>query len=394
MNRIDTLIPYRESEWKPATRLGKLDLKATAHAISAKLGRYLTHDIDEKTREQLAQTLAETISGQHVEPYIPEPGSLRAHLAEQMTDPLTFVTENGTMVYAADKMPARTKGHTKGWHWAHRANPERFDAIGFRIDTAAGAMDILGDGNTDILRRITSETKYSLNMTERITFDMLAIARWDGEIARDANRRFSEAHNAGVFTDKKQCDSAHRVAAERSAFNMFSHVEIDDDIDLDLFAALDREFAARWKSGELPRIDMGNAFRFRKTGRHSSKTHRTIGVYSPNLHAIAVDPRAPRSLLHEFAHAFDYEHGQLSCGSGFAPLLNAYRDALDMDGMGDAESRYALTPTEVFARAWEVYAFRHGRGGSFVATDYSHDPLYAPLLDMGADLDSYFGLIA
>ena len=395
MTRIDTLIPYKAPNWKPAAKLGTLDTNATPHAISAKLGRFLAKNISEHTREQVAETLAETIAAQPVEPYDPEPDSLKAWIAKDMTNPLIFKAENGTIIYAADKMPARKKGHSR-WHWSRRhiGEQEQVDAIGFRIETALGAYELLGNDPENI-RKVITETKYALNPFERAAFNSLAVYRWEGEIRREANRRFSEAHSAGVFMDKKHCDDKHKAAADASRFHMFRHVEIDDDIDLDIFSQLDREFSLRWDSGELPRISMGNAFRFRKTGRHSSKTRKTIGVYSPTLHAIAVDPRAPRSLLHEFAHAYDYEHGQLSCSTEFAPIINEYRNRLDTTGMGEAETRYALTPTEIFARCWEIHALNNDKAGSFISPgeNYGRDPLYKPLMDMKDDIETYFATI-
>lgn len=400
MTRIETLIPYKESDWKPTARLGKLNTQASPHAISAKLGRYLTKNLTPENRRQLAQTLAETIIGQTVEPYTPEPGTLKAKLAEDMTNPTAFITEDGTVVYAADNMPDRKKGLSQ-WRWKRRhiGEREQFKALGFRIDTAVGALDILTDDATpdddyyrtrlNIVRRIIMENRHALDQEDWAAFMLYAIIRWNGEENRESNRRFAAAHNAGVFTDKKHCDERHRAAAEGSAFSMFRHVEIDDDIDLNLFHDLDAEFGKRWEAGELPRIGMGNAFRFRKTGRH-----KAIGVYSANLKAIAVDPRAPRSLLHEFAHAYDFEHGQLSCGEMFAPILRDYRNGIDLSGMSESRRKYALAPTEVFARAWEVYAQMKGVGGSFVGTGetYGADPLYTPLLSI--DVARFFERIA
>lgn len=390
MERIETLIPFKESNWKPEAKLGKLNLKDSPHAISAKLGRFLTKNIDEETRERLAQTLAETLTGQHVEPYTPEPGSLAASLTKDTENLYTYIADDGTIVYAADKMPARLKGGITKWHWTRRRSNETVRTLGFRIATAVGALEIVGEEHVPEARQVIFENHRYFSLHSAIVFFKNVVARWDAEIGREANRRFADAHNAGVFTDKKQCDDAHRKAASESEFAMFRHVEIDDDIDLKLFAGINSEFKSRWTSGELPQISMDNAFRFRKTGRH-----KAIGVYSAGLRAIAVDPRAPRSLLHEFAHAYDYEHGQLSCSAEFAPILDKYRKDIDLKGMTETETRYALTPTEIFARCWEMHALLNGKGGSFVGTekDYEDDPLYKPLDGMRDDIETYFSTI-
>ena len=231
-----------------------------------------------------------------------------------------------------------------------------------------------------MIRPILHERPRMLTVGRLVTFTTLAEARWEGEIKREANREYAKRHAAGVFSDKKRCDDAHRRAAEASMFGRtFRHVEIDDEVDLDMFARIDHEFRIRRANGELPAIDAGNAFRFRKTGRH-----KAIGVYSPALHAIAVDPRAPRSLIHEFAHAYDFEHGQISCTTLFKPVLDAFTARFDRTDLSESRIRYALTPTEVFARGWEIHMLHTGKGGSFVGVeaDFRNDPLYRPLLDM------------
>lgn len=112
------------------------------------------------------------------------------------------------------------------------------------------------------------------------------------------------------------------------------------------------------------------------------------------MRAIAVDPRAPRSLVHEFAHAYDFEHGQLSCTTLFKPVLDAFTARFDRTDLSESRIRYALTPTEVFARGWEIHMLNTGRGGSFIGTvdDYRNDPMYRPLLDM-ARLDDLYATL-
>lgn len=227
-----------------------------------------------------------------------------------------------------------------------------------------------------------------------------AFMREEGE--RDLNRRYTDMSERGasatVWTDKRNLDPAH-VAAASSGFigRSFSHVEIDDEVDLDVYARMQGEFEARFAARELPRVDPGTLrLRFRKCGRH-----RASGIYSPLLATVVVDPRSPSSLLHEFAHAYDFAHGQLSCSRAFRPVLESFRSRLDalleesptaLRGVGHGGYSYAVTPTEVFARAWEVWAATNGRGGSFVkeADAYREGALYAPLLEDAALVSEYF----
>ncbi len=218
----------------------------------------------------------------------------------------------------------------------------------------------------------------------------LAEVRWDEEACRELNRRYAGAeHIAGVFEDKRNCDRAHREAASTGYLaEEFRHVEIDDDVDMDLFQSMTGEFRARDIAGELPPVDKSALdLRFRKCGRH-----RAIGVYSPLLNAVAIDPRAPRSLLHEFAHAYDFERGQLSTQEAFRHILKDFRERFDTEGMSAREIEYYGTPTEVFARAWEVFAASRGVGGTFVDTmeAYRGDAAYRPLIDALDEVAGYF----
>lgn len=381
MERISTLIPYTQPDWTPSKRLGALDTTANPHAIAAKLGRYLLSDATPETLTRIDTLIAETVYGLTLEPYEDTGNTLETRILEDTRDARAYRASDGRMIISGDRLPRRYLGeHTWRWTRSSHRGVETAHVTAFRPATAVGALDILGANNTDVIRPILHERPRMLTVGRLVTFTTLAEARWEGEIKREANREYAKRHAAGVFSDKKRCDDAHRRAAEASMFGRtFRHVEIDDEVDLDMFARIDHEFRIRRANGELPAIDAGNAFRFRKTGRH-----KAIGVYSPALHAIAVDPRAPRSLIHEFAHAYDFEHGQISCTTLFKPVLDAFTARFDRTDLSESRIRYALTPTEVFARSWEIHMLHTGKGGSFVGVeaDFRNDPLYRPLLDM------------
>lgn len=381
MERISTLIPYTQPDWTPSKRLGTLDTTASPHAIAAKLGRYLLSDATPETLTRIDTLIAETVYGLTLEPYANAGNALEARILEDARDARAYRASDGRMIISGDRLPRRYLGeHTWRWTRSSHRGVETAHVTAFRPTTAVGALDILGANNADTIRPILHERPRMLTVGRLGTFTTLAEARWEGEIKREANREYAKRHAAGVFSDKKQCDAKHRHAAETSMFGRtFRHVEIDDEVDLDMFARIDHEYRIRRDNGELPAIDAGNAFRFRKTGRH-----KAIGVYSPALHAIAVDPRAPRSLIHEFAHAYDFEHGQLSCTTLFKPVLDAFTARFDRTDLSESRIRYALTPTEVFARGWEIHMLHTGKGGSFVGVeaDFRNDPLYRPLLDM------------
>lgn len=118
-------------------------------------------------------------------------------------------------------------------------------------------------------------------------------------------------------------------------------------------------------------------------------------MYSPSLKAIAIDPRAPRSGAHEMAHAYDFEHGQLSAKPGFRPILNRQRAALSGMDLTDSRLTYWSTPTEVFARAYELHLLSTGRASSMTSADMdalrAADPSTVPLSDDMNAINGYFG---
>ena len=411
--RIDTLIA--DAGFTPKKTLGTLDTTATPWSVAAKLGRYVLSDVS-VDRDSMADDAAAKLAGIYGLSIVEKVngddslGSVESLLCSKARGVTSkyACTDNGgrraLVVLVDGSMPATYLG-SHAWGLRSMRGMASYETIVCcRLATYVGATALI-DGDDETLSVILAEngrkhwwTRVSEGIAARRELMASAELLWDEEACREANRRYARStgkHTATVFEDKKQCDEAHRNAASRGTLaEMFAHVEIDDDVDLSLYGKMQNEFEERWANGELPCIDTKrNALRFRKTGRH-----KAIGVYCNALHAIAVDPRSPRSLLHEFAHAYDFENGQLSCTAGFKGIYHAYCDNLDTRSMSESKVHYYRTPTEVFARAWEVYAASHGIGGSFVSTldEYCKDVAYAPLLmdGMAAMLDAYFSDIA
>lgn len=379
---INTLVLPIEPK---AARPPRLDRNGSVWAAAAKLGRYLMSGMTQEEREGLALPLLRAISrtaGEECEP----PAASVAH----RTKSRAHFLHAGEAWYVAS-MSAFPASHcgTHVWLWSHERNGRRGEAVtAFDIPTAIGALAVTDE--SDVVDRVLSRNKYvAAPIRER--FFSLAAERWTVEENLAANRRYAFAHSAGVFEDKLSCDEAHRGAAASSLFaRRFAHVEIDDSVDLGQFARLDREAAELADRGWLPTIGSDNSIRFRLCGRH-----RAIGVYSPSLKAIAIDPRAPRSGAHEMAHAYDFEHGQLSAKPGFRPILDRQRAALSGMDLTDSRLTYWSTPTEVFARAYELHLLSTGRASSMTSADVdalrAADPSTAPLSgDMNA-INGYFG---
>ncbi len=413
--RVETLIPYRDASFAPRRALGALDPdKDRPTTVCAKLGRFLLSALPEGGEAGAACMAAEwLLPDGHPEP-IPEPerGSLLATIANNAVScrRSMFRYGDGSFMILAHGPGVRERflGQPKLWHL--KGDPSRDVRLAVvRLDVALGAMELLEaavprvsqsqGGWTAVdeaweMMRLSSSGYRQLYGPLRQAFYEAALARWEEEGCRAENRRHAQSGlggaGAGVFEDKKHCDAAHREAASNGYFaSAFSHVEVDDEVDLGAFRDLQDEFEARAGAGEMPPADYaGLGLRFRKTGRH-----RAIGLYCHAFRALAVDPRAPHSMLHELAHAYDYEQGMLSCSKAFRPILRDYKARLE--GVPASKRAYYETPTEVFARAWEVHASLNGRGGSFVPRpDALADlPEYAPLIAARGDVEAYFAAL-
>lgn len=472
--RVESLIPYKELDWNPKTKLGTLNLGDSAWTIATKLGRYLLSDV--KTELEVQKELAIECycklygaDRDALEPYdpaiAPSWGEIRDMEADVRTttlevnaakerrlianianeaDPskkenaIWFWYDIGAdcLVIAGQKdVKARYLGESH-WH-LHGDHRIKAAARGFRLPTALGALELCGD-RTGLAQLATAgankkhewkdHVRYVRDENGSIIYDEVRSAdgslmgvsarrevepngkraffleaaeeRWGEEQVRSSMRRWaSPDHTATVFEDKLCCDDAHRRAASRGFIGThFGKVEVDQAVDLDEYAKLDAEFARRYSAGEIPAIDMAaHQMRFRKTLRH-----KAIGLYAPMLaqaphHGIAVDVRSPKSLLHEFAHAYDFENGMLSMRAEFLPVRRAFEEGASSSSekVSKKQWEYATTPTEVFARSWEVYAATRGIGGSFVAlmdeySDGRESWMYRALLDNIGLVTEYF----
>lgn len=136
----------------------------------------------------------------------------------------------------------------------------------------------------------------------------------------------------------------------------FSFVELDEDIDIEKFKVLEQYYLDVKKVLKPVKL---TALRFRKLGKHSVAGSPAAGLYSPFHQAMAVDIRHSYSFIHEYGHAIDYLTDKdtiQSLNKEFLDILDAYSKYLPNSVKGTARS-YFNTPTEVFARAYEV-AFR------------------------------------
>lgn len=248
------------------------------------------------------------------------------------------------------------------------------------------------------------EDCYLNQIGQRGDYKKAMSALLDDETDSQANyrylKRISGKHSATVYEDKKNRDPEHDAAGKASAFAAdFGRIEVDDSVDLSKFSKLSSEYSD-YKS-MLPASSESPDLRFRMTGRHHATGVYTIVDGRKNM---AVDPRAPHSFTHEWFHHLDFstpDGQQISRDPEFKAIVAHYKETVDRDAMGGSDPDRYLAPTEIFARAGELWMHERDKeaGGcsSFLDTDeaYENDFDYKPLLDMRdeviAFMDKKFG---
>ncbi|MBU9885630.1 hypothetical protein KSX19_09165 [Bifidobacterium longum] len=224
----------------------------------------------------------------------------------------------------------------------------------------------------------------------RLAAETILRVESDWRMNRDLARRTEAGVSATVFEDKKHRDPKHDKAGQASPFAMdFDRIEVDDDVDLALFARLGAEWEALKPA--VPMSGTRAALRFRYTGRH-----RADGVYHTGLRAIAIDPRHPESFGHELMHHLDHTWGptDLSLDPLFRPLLDHYRETVDTARMKGANPDRWLAPAEAFARAGEIWLHMRldGAENSLLSDGghYETDWAYAPYRDRWNEIGTVF----
>lgn len=195
----------------------------------------------------------------------------------------------------------------------------------------------------------------------------------------ELNEKYDKNTNsecARAFETKKNIpEKILKVMDNNKFLNDFSYVEIDEGTDIHKFHIIENEWNKLKVDLNLDTFlkDAKPELRFKKLGKH-----RALGLYYPGLKCICVDITSPSSFLHEFAHFIDYTFAgkQLSLQMDFYQLIGEYQKAynqyLDInDNLPNKEylnkkRKYFFTPTEIFARCFELYLINKGVKTSFL----------------------------
>lgn len=200
------------------------------------------------------------------------------------------------------------------------------------------------------------------------------------EFGRNVIAQRKYADNTGkklarAWEDKKYPSKSHVRAAEESVLHGagFGKIEIDNEVDLGEFEDFERAvLEARRVLPPIP-FKCQPDLRVRKLGRH-----RVTGMYVPRVNTICVDVHDSGSFVHEYGHMLDFQGLESSLGSVFGSVVGGYRRRLR--GVPEGKAEYYGTPTEVWARAFELYAVeRLGVSGRLVhGGEYYREFDYVP----------------
>ena len=247
--------------------------------------------------------------------------------------------------------------------------------------------------------------------------------------------RQSSATIATIQTDKKYQDTELNKS---TIFNQlgFRKVEVDTqmyegrEFDYNLFRKVEEDFEEI--CNKLPHASAQPELKFRKLGKH-----KATGLYAPFLNILAVDVRNTESFIHEYGHYLDYKHGakeSYSLRDDFEHIITSYsnnfkiiskkkeddllthlmkaskesipsvvsleekRLSSELELLKQTEKMfdYFTTPTEIFARGFELWVFETITSNSSLLKnreEYSNRIEYASFNGIKESLFAFFATI-
>lgn len=224
---------------------------------------------------------------------------------------------------------------------------------------------------------------------------------YDIFLQREYEKGIEKQVRASAWQTKKNINKETQELMESTSLNEhFGFVEVDNDVDLSLYKRFEQEMDRVYRI--LPTTESKPDLRLRKLGNYHA-----LGLYNPGTQTIAIDFRdysdniagiGVQSFVHEYGHFLDYTTGTglLSMQNDFSPFVARYRENITTLAEGSyvrSKSSYYGTPTEVFARSFEVYASECGLESSFIKSNDAYKMLDAYSIidsEMRTELTLYF----
>ncbi|MBU8908176.1 hypothetical protein [Desertibacillus haloalkaliphilus] len=215
---------------------------------------------------------------------------------------------------------------------------------------------------------------------------------------------------AKSYQTKKHITKEKRERMDNNEFlRRFGFVELDNDVCMDKFATVEKDFLELLNHVYMPDCREGNnkhSFRIRKLGKQ-----RAAGLYYPApIRSLNFDLSHPSAFVHELGHLLDNElsskpNSLLSEQMDFRPVLDQYVQQVtdkvkrldkndpfrqQWEGKSKFNGSYYCMPTEVFARCYEVYVWNKGIRSSLLKKDYSDKIIYMLEDTFVEQVKSYF----
>lgn len=203
--------------------------------------------------------------------------------------------------------------------------------------------------------------------------------------------RVQKSDYAKSFETKRNIPTKIQASMDSTKFLKygFGFVEFDEQFDLEKLPDIEEQWGLIHKA--LPQSEQKPELRFRKIEHR--KAH---GVYFPAFDCITISVRNVNSMLHEYGHHIDFTYDKdqnLSMSDEFRPILKGYQKNLSDGGVYKGSMlNYFLTPTEVFARAFEIYCVTVFPRVSFTESlaDYGNKFEYLWLINHTEEVLTYF----
>ena len=211
------------------------------------------------------------------------------------------------------------------------------------------------------------------------TYNLILQESYEDDLNRTTHAKF--------FQQKKNIKEATKAEMDKlskSYADELSGVEIDNDVNLTNLDLLQPQLSAVLKV--LPKSldkSVKPILRLRKL-----QNHHALGMFTPVNNTVAIDFRAldkedeeartigTFSFIHEYGHFLDfrYDSKMLSLSKSYAPILNAVQHKLNImydDPNGKfaitkKDLKYLSTPTEIFARSFELYCSNIGLNNQLI----------------------------
>lgn len=242
---------------------------------------------------------------------------------------------------------------------------------------------------------ITDEDMKKEILTYYNIVDMYVNMNYQYKLQYDYEKSIDKVVRATAWTTKKTINEKTKKAMESTSLNkLYKFVELDNDVDLDKMAMFESEMAEI--KNKLPRFDNEKqaTLRLRKLGNY-----KALGMYVPANNTIAIDFRdggdtdvmnydeaGIQSFVHEYGHFIDYRlaDGRLSDKDEFYKMAKTYTENLEKFAMKNKNNHvskkleYYLTPTEIFARGFELFMRSMGLKTSLMHDNkvYDNEPEY------------------